>query len=160
MQFLTLSVRLFFEIYMVLCPVQFITRYFEIMMSAQQFDSWKQVLEFDRSNASVNERMSDVISMSKPGLSSPECIDFLRQNPGSALLAIDYFQELVLVHNVTVIGPNFRVPDMKILALSGSMVPSQTAFVSPRQFLTRICPLRAPVGPKSNVPHPPLKSKL
>ena len=104
---------------MVLCPVQLITKYFEIMMSAQQFDSWKQALEFDCSNAFANERMSDVVSMSKHGLSSPECIDFLRQNPGSALLAVDYFQELVLLHNVTVIGPNFRVPDMKILALSG-----------------------------------------
>ena len=89
-------------------------------MSAQQFDSWKQVLEFDHSNAHMNEKMSEVVSMSKSGLSAPECVDLLRQNPGSALLAIDYFQELVLIHNITVIGPNLRTPDMKILGLSGS----------------------------------------
>jgi hypothetical protein len=105
---------------MTLCPVQFIVNYFQEMMLAQRFDTWKLALDLDRSNPFLNEKMLEICHMSKPGLSAAECVDNLRSNPGSAALAVDHFQEIVLLHNITVLGPNIRVPDTMILALSGS----------------------------------------
>ena len=89
-------------------------------MLAQRYDTWKNALELDRSNAMLNEKMSEILQMSKPSLSAAECIDNLRLNPGSAAIAIDHFQEVVLLHNITVLGPNLRIPDTMILALSGA----------------------------------------
>jgi len=90
------------------------------MLLTQKFDFWNQVFQFDPTNTTLNEKMSDILSLSKSGLSAPECVENLRQNPGSAALAIDHFQEIVILHNIAVIGPNLRVPTMKIFALSGS----------------------------------------
>ena len=90
------------------------------MMLAQKFDTWTKVHKFDRTTSILNEKMSEILSMTKSGLSSPECVEELRRNPGSAALVIDHFQEVVLLHNITVLGPNIRVPTMKILALTGS----------------------------------------
>ena len=93
-----------------ICPVKFISNYFQNMMLAQKFDTWTQVHEFDRTTSILNEKMSEILSMTKSGLSSPECVEELRRNPGSAALVIDHFQEVVLLHNITVLAPIFGSP--------------------------------------------------
>ena len=87
--------------------------------------------------------MSDILSMSKSGLSAPECVDNLRQNPGSAALVIDHFQEIILLYNITVLGPNIRIPDMKILSLSGAGPVADCLRLHPSVFDTDLsieCP--------------------
>ena len=74
-------------------------------------DSWKLALENDWSNTSMNTKMSDIISLLKHG----------RENPGFAALAVDHFQNIVLLHNIiSILGPSLRVPEQKNLSLSGT----------------------------------------
>jgi len=57
------------------CPIQFFVKYFEKMTLEQKFDTWRQVLDLDPANNILNDRMSDILSMSKSGLSASECVD-------------------------------------------------------------------------------------
>jgi len=99
--------------------------------------------------------MSDILSMSKSGLSAPECVDNLRQNPGSAALVIDHFQEIILLHNITVLGPNIRIPDMKILSLSGAGSAADCLRLHPSAFETDLsieCPSWVEIKRASSAP--------
>ena len=67
----------------------------------------------------MNSKMSEVVSLFKSGLPSIDCIKNIRENPGFSALAIDHFHNVVLLHNVSTLGPSLRVPEQKVLSLSG-----------------------------------------
>ena len=90
------------------------------MELSSKHDSWKLALENNWSNTSMNAKMPDIVSLLKQGLSAVDCIQNIRENPGFAALAVDHFQNIVLLRNISVLGPSLRVPEQKVLSLSST----------------------------------------
>jgi len=102
-----------------LCPVHFLIEFLNKMELSAKHDSWKLTLENDGSNATLNNKMLEIVSIFKASTPAAECIQNVRENPGFAALAVDHFQTVVLLHNVYILGPSLRIPEQKVLSLSG-----------------------------------------
>jgi hypothetical protein len=100
--------------------------------------SW---LEFNKglsTNSQVDERMDHLSALFSPQANIGDFIQNLKENPGSFLLAVDHFYNVVLLHQVSVLGPSLFQPDQFILALSGSGAIASCFRVHPSTFSTPV----------------------
>jgi hypothetical protein len=80
--------------------------------------SW---LEFYRSlstNTQVDNQMDQLSALFSHQVSNNDFIKNLKENQGSFLIAVDHFNKVVLLHQVSVLGPSLFQPEQFILALS------------------------------------------
>ncbi len=75
--------------------------------------------EIHPSNNELNQQMGSILALCSFGSDQQTCLKNLRENPGLAILAVDGFHDLILFHQVHVIGPSIVFPDEKVLALLG-----------------------------------------
>lgn len=88
--------------------------------STSKSDTWALALANDWCNPTIDNKMLHVISMVKPNTTPADCIANIREDPGFCLLAVAHFNQVFILHNVSILGPNLRHPEMKILGLSGA----------------------------------------
>jgi len=70
-------------------------------------------------NDEVNQKMNKIMEFNLSSLQEPEWISNLSQNPGLALLLVDGFGKLVLLHNLSYLQENIFCSESKILGLCG-----------------------------------------
>lgn len=79
-------------------------------------------LEFYRnlpSNTQVNDQMEQFSNLFSWQVPEVDFIRNLKENPGSFILAVDHFNNVILLHQVSVSGPSLFQPEQHILALAG-----------------------------------------
>ncbi len=72
------------------------------------------------SNKDLNIQMGQILDICRFGATDQDCLKNVKDNPGLACIAVDGFHELVLLHQVHVLGPSIVFPEEKVVALSGS----------------------------------------
>jgi hypothetical protein len=87
---------------------------------ASKSETWALALANDWCNPTIDHKMLAVISMIKPNSTSADCIANIREDSGFGILAVNHFNEVSVFHNTSILGPNLRHPEMKILCLSGA----------------------------------------
>jgi hypothetical protein len=81
--------------------------------------NWTSYYLNNTSNEDLNKHMGAVIDLCRYGHSDQECLKNIRENPGLECITVDGFHDLILLHQVHVIGPSIMFPEEKIVALSG-----------------------------------------
>ncbi len=87
---------------------------------AYQASSWRDFYFSHPDNEVSNNQMEQLITLFSAGATEADFISQIRENQGLAAIAVDHFNQVLLFHQVTVLGPNLQYPDQIILALSGS----------------------------------------
>ncbi len=68
------------------------------------------------------------------GATDADFIGQIRENQGLAAIAVDHFNRVLLLHQVTVLGPNLQYPNQVIMALSGCSDNALSFRISPSSF--------------------------
>lgn len=71
------------------------------------------------SNDEVNQKMNKIMEFNLSSLQEPKWISNLSKNPALALLLVDGFGKLVLLHNLSYLQENIFCSESKILGLCG-----------------------------------------
>jgi hypothetical protein len=64
--------------------------------------------------------MGQILDLCKFGTNDIDCLKNIRKNPGLACIAVDGFNETVLLHQVHILGPSIVFPEEKVGALLGA----------------------------------------
>ena len=94
------------------------------MDDVQTTNTWLSYYQNHISNDDLNKQMEQILHLVRFGANDQDCLKNMKDNPGLACLAIDGFHDLVLLHQVHVLGPSIVFPEEKVVALSG---PDKTA---------------------------------
>ncbi len=81
--------------------------------------SWSLFYKNLGSNIEVNLKMQTIVEFNQSQLTEEVWISNLQKNPGLAILAVDGFGKLVLLHNVSYLQENLFCKESKILGLCG-----------------------------------------
>jgi hypothetical protein len=81
---------------------------------------WTSYYANHPSKDDFNKQRGSILALCPFGSDQQQCLKNLRDNPGLALLAVDGFHDLILFHQVHVLGPSIVCPEEKVLALMGS----------------------------------------
>ncbi len=105
-------------------------------MTTMKKTSWLEFYESLSTNSRVDEHMDRLSTMISIQVSNIDFIKNLKENPGSFLLAVDHFHNLILLHQVSIIGPSIFQLDQHILALSRSGNSASCFCIHPSIFST------------------------
>ncbi len=83
-------------------------------------DSWSNHYKNHHSSDDINQKISSILDICRHGSSNDDCFKNMIENPGLALLAVNGFNDLHLLHQVHVLSPSIVFPEEKVLALAGS----------------------------------------
>ena len=97
----------------------FIRQVIKIIM-AFQADTWKDYYDGYHLKDPFNMKMADIIKSLPATLTKVESFDALKMIQGVALLGVNGFNEIIVLHNVTILGPDLLHPVTKIIALMGA----------------------------------------
>jgi hypothetical protein len=86
---------------------------------ATQASSWSSFYKELNSNLEVNLKMQTIIDFNLPTVSEDTWISNVSKNPGLALLVVDGFGKLVLLHDVNFLQENIFCSESKVLGLCG-----------------------------------------
>lgn len=78
--------------------------------------------------------MEQFITLFAAGASEVDFISQIRENSGLSAIAVDHFNRVLLLHQVSVLGPNLQYPDQLIMALSGSTDSALAFRILPSSF--------------------------
>jgi len=93
-----------------------------VKMTTIRGNTWQTVLSDLQSNQLVNDHMAKVIGLLLFRSDVNTCIDNISKNPGLAMLLVDGFSELMVLHNVQCLPANVYRPEPKLVALCGKGV--------------------------------------
>ncbi len=80
-------------------------------------NSWSTNYKDHHSSDDLNQKMNSILEICRHGSSNDDCFKNMKENPGLALLAVNGFNDLHLLHQVHVLSPSIVFPEEKILAL-------------------------------------------
>jgi hypothetical protein len=83
-------------------------------------DSWSDHYKNHHTSDDLNQKMISILDICSHSSTNDDCFKNMKENPGLALLAVNGFNDLHLLHQVHVLGPSIVFPEEKILALAGS----------------------------------------
>lgn len=110
---------------------------------AYQAATWREFYFAHPDNDSSNIQMEQFITLFAAGATEADFISQIRENQGLSAIAVDHFNRVILLHQVTVLGPNLQYPDQSIMALSGSSTSALAFRIQPSSFTENfeiICP--------------------
>ena len=93
-----------------------------VKMTTIRGNTWQTVLSDLQSNQLVNDHMAEVMGLLPFWSDVNTCIDNISKNPGLAMLLVDGFLELMVLHNVQCLPANVYRPEPKLVALCGKGV--------------------------------------
>jgi hypothetical protein len=100
-------------------------------MTSARGENWITVLSNLQSNPVVNKHMADVLGLLSFHQDESICIDNISKNPGLALLLVDGFSDLMVLHNVHCLPANVYRPVPKMVALRGNGVSGDCYCIDP-----------------------------
>jgi hypothetical protein len=80
---------------------------------------WESYCETHPSKDDLNQQMGSILALCPYGSDHHQYLKNLCENPGLATLAVDGFHDLILFHQVHVLGPSIVFPEEKELTLMG-----------------------------------------
>ncbi len=107
-------------------------------MTTFKKSTWLEFYKSLSTNAQVDGQMESIADLFSPQVSNADFIQNLKENPGSFLLAVDHFHNVLLLHQVSVLGPSMFQPDQHILALCGSGSSASCLRIHPSTFSTPV----------------------
>jgi len=84
-----------------------------------RFTTWSLFYENLDRNLKVNQKMNQIMNLSHFQLSEEDWITNLKNNPGLAMLLVNGFLKLMLLHDICYLQENVFCSESKILGLSG-----------------------------------------
>jgi hypothetical protein len=84
-----------------------------------QAPSWSSFYKNLNSNLEINLKMQTIADFNATNVSESTWISNLAKNPGLAILLVDGFGKLVLLHNVSYLQENIVCSELKVLGLCG-----------------------------------------
>ena len=104
---------------------------FIVIMTTSRKDDWLTFMSNSPLNQLANEHMNDVLSLAKFQKEKQNILSSTSINPGLAMLLVDGFSELVILHNLDCLPANvFRSKD-KLVALNGVSSKADCYWVDP-----------------------------
>jgi hypothetical protein len=97
-------------------------------------NNWLEFYKDLASNNQVNLQMEQLASLFAPNVSNEDFIRNLKENPGSFVLAVDHFNNVLLLHQVSILGPSIFQPEQYILALGGAGASASCFRIHPSSF--------------------------
>jgi len=91
-------------------------------MTSIRGQNWLTVLSTLPSNQVVNEHMAEVLGLVSYHHDEATCIENISKNPGLAILLVDGFSELMVLHNMHCLQANVYRAVQKLVALCGDGV--------------------------------------
>ncbi len=83
-------------------------------------ENWLEFYKDLPSNTQVNDQMEQFLNLFSCQVPEVNFVFNLKENLGSFILAVDHFNNVILLHQVTVSGPSLFQLEQYILALVGS----------------------------------------
>jgi len=108
-----------------------------------QSDRWDTFYAGYPAKDILNKKLDQIIKLLPATATQDECITVLRGTPGLSLLAVDEFNEVLLLHQVMITGPNLLQPESKIMALMGGNAIADCYRIHPSSFTSSVdipCP--------------------
>jgi hypothetical protein len=94
--------------------------------------SWDLFYKNLASNLEINLKMQTIMEFSGPSVSEEVWISNLSKNPGLALLVVNGFGKLVLLHNVSYLQENIFCNEAKVLGLCGDGCQAEVYHIDPK----------------------------
>jgi len=91
----------------------------------------------------LNKKLDQIIKLLPATATQDECITMLWGTPGLSLLAVDEFNEVLLLHQVMITSPYLLQPESKIMALMGGNTIADCYWIHPTSFTSSVdipCP--------------------
>jgi hypothetical protein len=93
---------------------------------------WASFYQKLPSNNEVNLKMAKIMDFNLFPLTDAEWISNLGNNPGLAILLVDGFGKLMLLHNLSYLNENIFCSEAKVLGLSGQEERAEVYRVDPK----------------------------
>jgi hypothetical protein len=100
-------------------------------MTSIRGQNWLTVLSTLPSNQVVNEHMAEVLGLVSYHHDEATCIENISKNPGLAILLVDGFSELMVLHNMHCLQANVYRAVPKLVALCGEGVTADCYRIDP-----------------------------
>jgi hypothetical protein len=100
-------------------------------MTSIRGQNWLTVLSTLPSNQVVNDHMAEVLGLVSYQHDEATCIENISKNPGLALLLVDGFSELMVLHNMHCLQANVYRAVPKLVALCGDGVTADCYRIDP-----------------------------
>ena len=89
-------------------------------MATIRGENWIQVISNLQSNQVVNDHMAEVLGLLSFQQEESSCVEKIQKNPGLAVLLVDGFQDLMILHNLHCLPANVYRAAPKLIALNGA----------------------------------------
>jgi len=108
-----------------------------------QSNCWDMFYAGYTAKDALNKKLDQIIKLLPARATHVKCITMLQGIPGLSLLAVDEFDEILLLHQVTFTGPNLLQPKIKFMALAGMSTITDCYWIHSSSFTGNIdipCP--------------------
>jgi hypothetical protein len=106
------------------------------MMSTIRGDNWQLVPSNLQSNKMVNDHMAEVLGLASFQQNESVCMENISKYPGLAILLVDGFSDLMVLHNLHCLQANVYRSVPKLVALSGDGVSADCYRIDPTMSFT------------------------
>jgi hypothetical protein len=89
------------------------------MIKSSRGENWVTVISNSPTNDAVNECMAEVLGLVHFQQDKNSCLDSISKNPGLAMLLVDGFSDLAILHNLDCLPVNIFRTEPRLVALSG-----------------------------------------
>jgi hypothetical protein len=115
-----------------------------IMMSPPKDPKWLDFYLNQASGDVVNLQMERLNQLFSHQVSESDLISNLKENPGGFMLATDPFNKVMVLHQVSILGPSLFQPEQYILALHGAGERAHCYRIHPSSFESVIDEVQCP----------------
>lgn len=89
-------------------------------------------------NKQVDDRMDILSTLFSHQVNNQDLIQNLKENPGSFIVAADHLHNVILLHQVSMLGPSMFLPEKYILAMSGAGSTASCFCIHLSSFSTQV----------------------
>jgi hypothetical protein len=105
-------------------------------MTSNKSPNWLAFYRDLPTNDPVNKQMEQLSNLFSRQVNDLDFIQNLKENQGSFILGVDHFNNVILLHQVSILGPSIFQPEQFILALSGAGSLAARLRLHPATFST------------------------
>jgi hypothetical protein len=107
-------------------------------MTSNKSPNWLSFYRDLPTNDPVNKQMEQLSNLFSRQVNDQDFIRNLKENQGSFILGVDHFNNVILLHQVSILGPSIFQPERFILALGGAGSSAAHFRIHPSTFSTQV----------------------
>jgi hypothetical protein len=112
-------------------------------MTSNKSPNWLEFYKDLPKNEPVNKQMEQLSNLFSHQVNDKDFIRNLKENSWSFILGVDHFNNVMILHQVSVLGPSLFQPEQFILALRGTESSASSFRIHPSTLSTPVetpCP--------------------